>query len=55
MKLDFSVKDLRKILTFQENVLSGSRVVPCGGWTDGQTHEDSIAAFRIFAKPPRNR
>jgi len=46
-------KDFRKILVFQENVYSGSRVVPCGRM-DGQTHEDSIVAFRNFTNAPKN-
>ena len=48
---DFSKKYSN--IKFHENPSSGSRVVTCGGGTDGQTDMTSlIAAFRDFAKEP---
>jgi hypothetical protein len=50
MKIEFSRRIFRKIVKFQENPSSGSRLVPCG-----QTDmKKLIFAFRNFAKAPKN-
>jgi len=56
MKIEFSEKIFEKYLYLKKMCSVGAELFLAGGGrTDGQTHEDSIAAFRNFAKAPRNR
>jgi hypothetical protein len=55
MKLEFSrhVSEKYSNIKFQENLSSGSRVLPCGQ-REGQTTK-IIVAFRNFANAPKNQ
>jgi hypothetical protein len=54
MTLEFSLQIFEKPpnIKFNENLSSGSRVVPCGGRTD---MKKLLVAFRYFANTPKKR
>jgi len=54
MKFEFSVNIFEKYSYFKKMCSVGAELFLAGGWTDGQTHEDSTVAFRNFANAPKN-